>query len=101
MRKSLPVCLIQTASRLNLYRYFAVPNIEVADERYTVHFEGALSERILSYYYPATCKDGNALEGQCTIHLAPPEPIETTPPVETDPLEPPDLPPEPDPGPGI
>ena len=92
---------IQTASRLNLYRYFAVPNIEVADERYTVHFEGALSERILSYYYPATCKDGNALEGQCTIHLAPPEPIETTPPVETDPLEPPDLPPEPDPGPGI
>ena len=92
---------IQTASRLNLYRYFAVPNIEVADERYTVHFEGALSERILSYYYPATCKDGSALEGQCTIHLAPPEPIETTPPVETDPLEPPDLPPEPDPGPGI
>lgn len=89
---------IQTASRLNLYRYFAVPNIEVADERYTVHFEGALSERILSYYYPATCKDGSALEGQCTIHLAPPEPIETTPPVETDPLEPPDLPPEPDPG---
>lgn len=92
---------IQTASRLNLYRYFAVPNIEVADEPYTVHFEGALSERILSYYYPATCKDGSALEGQCTIHLAPPEPIETTPPVETDPLEPPDLPPEPDPGPGI
>ena len=92
---------IKTASRLNLYRYFAVPNVEVADERYTVHFDGALSERILSYYYPATCKNGSALEGQCTIHVAQTEPSETTPPVETDPMEPPDLPPEPDPGPGI
>lgn len=67
---------LTTVSRLNLYRYFAVPNVSVADEKYTVHFEGILSERILSYYYPATCSDGYALEGQCTIHVTAPQPTD-------------------------
>ncbi|MBE6954104.1 MAG: hypothetical protein E7452_11215 [Ruminococcaceae bacterium] len=71
---------LETVSLLNLYRYFAIPNVVVRDEQYTVHFEGLLSDRILSYYYPAVAPEGNALEGQCTIHVTPPEtePPETT-----------------------
>ena len=64
---------LETVSRLNLYRYFAIPNVVVADEQYTVHFEGILSDRVLSYYYPAVAPEGSALEGQCTIHIKPPE----------------------------
>lgn len=96
---------LETVSLLNLYRYFAIPNVVVNDEQYTVHFEGLLSDRILSYYYPAVAPEGNALEGQCTIHVTPPEtttesstpenteeppPEESTPPSGTDPVtEPP------------
>ncbi len=101
---------LETISLLNLYRYFAIPNVVVNDEQYTVHFEGLLSDRILSYYYPAVAPEGSALEGQCTIHVTAPEtsppetttesstpentaeppPEESTPPSDTDPAtEPP------------
>ncbi len=89
---------LKSESRLNLYRYFAIPNVSVTDEKYTVHFEGVLSDRILSYYYPAVCKDGRALEGQCTIHISAPETTaeETTvyPPDTSDMTEPPGPPEE-------
>lgn len=83
-RANCPEESLTTVSCLNLYRYFAVPNVAVADEKYTVHFEGILSERILSYYYPAICTDGYALEGQCTIHTAATQPSGTDSTDETD-----------------
>ncbi|MGN1452238.1 MAG: transglycosylase domain-containing protein [Eubacteriales bacterium] len=57
--------------RLNLYRYFAIPNVSVADEGYCVHFDGVLSDRILTYYYPAVAPEGKVLEGSCHLHTAP------------------------------
>ena len=57
--------------RLNLYRYFAVPNVVIGDEGYCVHFDGQLSNRILTYYYPAVAAEGHALEGACHLHVAP------------------------------
>ncbi|MBR6772540.1 MAG: transglycosylase domain-containing protein [Clostridia bacterium] len=59
------------AVRLNLYRYFAVPNVSIEDEGYCVHFDGVLSDRILTYYFPATAPEGRAMEGACYLHLAP------------------------------
>ncbi len=59
--------------RLNMYRYFAVPNVEIADESYCVHFDGVLSDRILTYYFPGAVPAGaeKPLEGSCHLHVAP------------------------------
>ncbi len=64
---------IEKISRLNLYRYFAVPGVVIADESYCVHYDGVLSDRVMMHYYPATGSKGGALEGMCNVHAEAPE----------------------------
>ncbi len=65
-----PTCPeVDQVVKLNMYRYFAVPNVAIADERYTVHLDGVLSDYILKYYYPAISTTAEkAVEGRCYRH---------------------------------
>ncbi len=63
----------RVVTRLNLYRYFAIPNVEVADEGWCVHYDDAISDRVRTYYFPAISPDPvqKALAGECHLHIAP------------------------------